>query len=91
MKRGKDMRKRMMRQAQRKLAADETLPTLKLRITGSDFAAVAERFARGNDAIATRCIASPVQRQALEFIPSDAALNLGDYEDRIETLVEELC
>jgi hypothetical protein len=91
MKRGKDMRKRMMRQAQRKLAADETLPTLKLRITGSDFAAVAERFARGNDAIATRYIASPVQRQALEFVPSDAALNLGDYEDRIETLVEELC
>jgi hypothetical protein len=88
-KHGKVSRKRMMRQVQKKLAADETLPKLKLRIAGTDYAAVAERFARGNEAIAGRYITSPVQRQTLEFTPADVAVNFADYEDRIEAIVEE--
>jgi hypothetical protein len=86
---GKDSRKRMMRQLQKALAEEETVPKGKLKITGADYAAVAERFARGNDVIANRYITSATQRQALEYGKVEAGVNLADYEDRIESIVEE--
>jgi len=87
-KRDKVAHKRLLKQVQRRVASEEDLASLRLRIGGQDYAAVAARFAPGN-AVVARHIPSPAQRLALEFGAGTEVAGVALDEERVEAIERE--